>query len=183
MTDTERLTGLASGDAENMSLGGRYSPNKVRRAALLRDSARLAAGDLGLSKQEKRQYMGETGQQIGAALEAQSQDIGQMTLAAGPRDAGRLQKMQRQIGQEGIAQGMAQASADVERLSQAKATAEKATIEAALERQQQLDWQRQQYYTNLAKDVGGSIMREGPGSAEGAKKMFSLVTGIMGLGG
>jgi hypothetical protein len=166
--DTERLSGLASGDATSMSMGGKYSPSRVRRATLLRDSQRLASGQLGMSTAEKRQSMDETGQQIGAALEAQSQDLGQMALAAGPRDAGRLAMLQREIGQKGIATGMAQASAETERLSQQKAMAEKQSIEAALERQQQLDWQKEQYYGQMAKEGLGGL-------AENAEQVGGLL--------
>jgi hypothetical protein len=140
------LADLSAGDKSVLNAG------KTRRQALLRDSQRLASGDLGMSNAEKQQMIDTAARQTGAALEAQGQELGQMALAAGPRDVGRFAKLQREIGQQGLATAMSQATGEAERISQAKAEAEKQSIEAALERQQQLSWQKQQYYTNLLFD-------------------------------
>lgn len=146
------LTSLAEGEKSSLAAG------KARRKLLLQDAQRLASGDLGMSQAEKQQMLDVTSRQAGAALEAQGQELGQMALAAGPRDAGRFAKLQREIGQTGLANAMSQATGEVERISQAKAEAEKQSIEAALERQQQLEWQKQQYYTNLLFDKGPALI-------------------------
>ena len=155
MAEKEYLDYLGEGDGDTLSAG------KMRRQLLLRDTRRLASGDLGMSAAEKQQATDLTGRQVGAALEAQGQGLAQMAVASGPRDAGRYAKLQREIGQQGIATALSQANAETERISQQKALAEKQSIEAALERQQQLDWQKQQYYTSLVKDVLGLGASEG----------------------
>ena len=152
MANTDYLGSLAAGEKTSLS------PGTTRRQLLMRDAERMASGQLGMSAAEKQQVTDLTGRQVGAALEAQGQGLAQMALASGPRDAGRYAKLQREIGQQGIATALSQATAETERISQQKALAEKQSIEAALERQQQLDWQKQQYYTSLIKDTVGLVL-------------------------
>lgn len=156
MANEDYLGKLASGDRDALNSAG-----KARRQFLLQDAERLAQGNLGMSAAEKQQMNDLTGRQVGAALEAQGQGMAQMAVASGPRDAGRYAKLQREIGQQGISTALSQANAETERISQQKALAEKQSIEAALERQQELEWQKQQYYTSLIKDTLGLVLNAG----------------------
>lgn len=134
---------------------GGLDAGTTRRLDLMRQAQRIYGGEAKVSEGEKRRMTDTAVQQVGAGLEAQSQELGQMALAGSPRDMGRFQRLQREIGQEGIAAGMAQASAETERIAQAREMAEKQAFDAALERQQQLDWQKEQYYVQQAMDVLG----------------------------
>lgn len=169
MTQEQSLQNLASGQASDLT--GAYSPEKLRRAALLKDAQKLYSGEAKMTQAEKRQITDATARQVGAGLEAQSQELGQMALAAGPRDMGRFQKLQRETAKEGIASATAQAGAEAERLGMAREMAEKQSLEAALERQQQLDWQREQYYTQLLTGVVTSAMENAAGVVKGAAGM------------
>lgn len=169
MTQEQALQNVSTGKATE--LGGAYSPERLRRAALLKDAQKLYSGESKMTQAEKRQITDATARQAGAALEAQSQELGQMALAAGPRDMGRFQKLQRETAKEGLAAATAQAGAEAERMGMAREIAEKQSLEAAMERQQQLDWQRQQYYTQLLTGVVTSALENAAGVAKGAAGM------------
>lgn len=168
MTQEKSIEKLASGEAKGLT--GAYSPQRIRRAALLKDAQKLYSGEAKMTPEEKRQIMDVTAQQTGAALEAQSQELGQMALAAGPRDMGRFQRLQREMAKEGIASATAQAGAEAERLGMARELALKQSVEAALERQQQLQWQKEQYYTQLITGM----------AAAGAENAADIVSGVAG---
>lgn len=144
------LDNVATGDASALNAG------KLRRKDLLKEAQRIYSGAYKVSDAEKRQMTDAATRQIGAGLEAQSQELGQMALASGPRDFGRFQKLQRELSQEGIAAGTAQASAETERIAQQREMAEKQAFDAALERQQQLGWQKQQFYLTQALGILGA---------------------------
>jgi len=147
------LDAVASGDKSSLS------PGRMRRADLLKEAQRIYSGASKVTEAEKRQMTDAATRQVGAGLEAQNQELGQMALASGPRDLGRFQKLQRELSQEGIAAGMAQASAETEHIAQQREIAEKQAFDAALERQQQLDWQKQQFFVSQAMDLLGTGMQ------------------------
>ena len=144
------LDNVATGDASALNAG------KLRRQDLLKEGQRIYSGAYKVSDAANRQMTDEATRQIGAGLEAQGQELGQMALAGGPRDYGRFQKLQRELSQEGIATGTAQAAAETERIAQHREMAEKQAFDAALERQQQLGWQKQQFYLSQAASLLGS---------------------------
>lgn len=139
---------------------GKVNVNRARKEVLAQDLQRMAAGKLGLTEAEKRQMADAANMQAGAALEAQSQELGQLALAGGGQQAGRLAALQRGTT-GGLAESAALTSADTERLSQAKIMTEKESILAAAERQQDRAAQKAQFWGSMAFGTAGGLIKGG----------------------
>ena len=125
---------------------------KTRKRILKEDIARMQAGQLGLTMAEQESMAGAAAQQAGAGIQGVQQGVAQQALAGSPVQgvSGRAALLQRQLGSE-MGQAGALARSEAARLSQEKAMGEKASIEGALERQQERARQNAQFWADLLR--------------------------------
>lgn len=160
MSDLNVLNKTVDGEKENLKA------KKVNQGAIASDVAKVYGGKAGLSQSEKNQLVDQTTQQAGAGMDAQNQEMAQAGLAAGGGGPNaRYAALQREL-QGGVADATAQANSEAERIHQAKALSEKASVDARLAQEEAITAQRTQYWTStLFSGIGGLLDMGGAGGA------------------
>ena len=117
------LPGAAIGAGVGALAGGigggissrRSSAEKLRQDMLAADTARMQAGQLGMTQSEKDAAIADQTRAAGATIQAQQADIARRALSGGAF-SGRFGELQRQLAGE-TAEATAQASRDVQEKS------------------------------------------------------------------
>lgn len=132
--------------------------NRARKKLLQNSLAQMANGNLGMSQSQQRAYTDAANAQTNAMANAQQQAIGQSAFAAGQAPSGQYAALQRQLAQESQ-NATAANSAETMRANEALKQTEADKINTELDRQQQLQQQKAQFWTNqifgLAKTAIG----------------------------
>ena len=138
MKNQTEIAGNPSGGKQKL-----LNPRKASRSM----TYNLLMQPKGLSAVEKRQYTDASSMQQNAAIQAAAQNVSQNAMAAGPQYAGQYAKAQKDVT-DAARSGQAQASAEAEQVSQAKAVNQRAQLMSELGSERDRATQQSQFYVD-----------------------------------
>lgn len=130
------------------------------RAASRAMTYQLLMQPKGLSTAEKKQYTDASSMQQNAAIQTAAQNVSQNAMAAGPQYAGQYAKAQKDLT-DAARSGQAQASAEAEQVSQAKAVNQRAQLMSELNSERDRATQQAQFYTEQLFGTANTIITGG----------------------
>tara|TARA_R110000868_G_scaffold13317_7_gene62226 strand:+ start:105 stop:614 length:510 start_codon:yes stop_codon:yes gene_type:complete len=148
MKNQTEIAGNPSGEKNKL-----LNPRKASRSM----TYNLLMQPKGLSAVEKRQYTDASSMQQNAAIQAAAQNVSQNAMAAGPQYAGQYAKAQKDVT-DAARSGQAQASAEAEQVSQAKAVNQRAQLMSELGSERDRATQQSQFYVDQLFGTASTIV-------------------------